>query len=52
MWDQYKKGFKAYLQLEKSLSENSVDAYLRDIEKLTQYMLAERIEKTPKESLV
>jgi integrase/recombinase XerD len=50
MWDQYKKGFKAYLQLEKSLSENSVDAYLRDIEKLTQYLLAEKIEKSPKET--
>src|ERR1035437_5863992 len=49
MWDQYKKGFKAYLQLEKSLSENSVDAYMRDIEKLTQYLLVEQIEKTPKE---
>lgn len=38
MWDTYKKGFKAYLQLEKSLSGNSVEAYLRDIDKLTQYM--------------
>ena len=38
MWDIYKKGFKAYLQLEKSLSENSVDAYLHDIDKLTQFL--------------
>ena len=38
MWDPYKKGFKAYLQLEKSLAENSVEAYLRDIDKLTQYL--------------
>lgn len=38
MWDAYKKGYKAYLQLEKSLSDNSVEAYLRDIEKLTQYL--------------
>jgi integrase/recombinase XerD len=38
MWDAYKKGFKAYLQLEKSLSENSVEAYVRDIEKLTQFL--------------
>ena len=38
MWDAYKKGFKAYLQLEKSLSDNSVEAYIRDIEKLTQYL--------------
>jgi integrase/recombinase XerD len=38
MWEPYKKGFKAYLQLEKSLSDNSVEAYLRDMEKLTQYL--------------
>ncbi|MDR0792110.1 MAG: site-specific tyrosine recombinase XerD [Chitinophagaceae bacterium] len=38
MWQQYKKGFKSYLQLEKSLSENSVEAYLRDVDKLTQYL--------------
>lgn len=37
MWEPYKKGFKAYLQLEKSLSDNSVLAYLHDIELLTQY---------------
>ena len=37
MWDPYKKGFKAFLQLEKSLSDNSVEAYLHDIEKLTQF---------------
>jgi integrase/recombinase XerD len=34
MWTAYIKGFKAYLQLEKSLSNNSVDAYLSDVEKL------------------
>ena len=39
MWEGYKKGFKAHLQLEKSLSDNSVQAYLQDIEKLTQYIL-------------
>jgi integrase/recombinase XerD len=37
MWAAEKKGFKAWLQLEKSLSDHSVEAYLRDIEKLTQY---------------
>src|ERR1035438_6378718 len=39
MWTIYKKGFKAYLQLEKSLSENSVEAYLRDFDKFTQFLL-------------
>lgn len=38
MWEPYKKGFKAYLELEKSLSPNSVEAYLRDIEHLTTYL--------------
>ena len=49
MWEPYKKGFKAYLQLEKSLSDNSVAAYLRDIEKLTQYLLYSGSLKTPQE---
>lgn len=39
MWEPYKKGFRAWLQLEKSLSDNSVQAYLRDIELLTRYLL-------------
>jgi len=47
MWEPYKKGFKAYLQLEKSLSDNSVEAYLRDIEKLTQYLLQVNSLKNP-----
>lgn len=49
MWEPYKKGFKAYLQLEKSLSDNSVEAYLRDIEKLTQYFTQNNILKKPSE---
>ena len=49
MWEPYKKGFKAYLQLEKSLSENSVEAYLHDIEKLTSYFEQNEIIKAPKE---
>lgn len=40
MWDIYLKGFKAYLQLERSLSANSIEAYLRDVEKLVQYLLS------------
>ncbi len=47
MWDAYKKGFKGYLQLEKSLSENSVDAYLRDITKLTDFLQGTDNLKTP-----
>ena len=47
MWDPYKKGFKAYLQLEKSLSDNSTEAYLRDIEKLTQFLQENKTAKSP-----
>jgi integrase/recombinase XerD len=49
MWEAYKKGFKAYLQLERSLSNNSVEAYMRDIEKLTQYLQQAGTLKTPGE---
>src|SRR4051812_44956053 len=49
MWEAYKKGFKAYLQLEKSLSENSVDAYLHDIEKFTSFLQQQDAVKPPKE---
>ncbi len=38
MWDAYTKGFKAWLQLERSLSDNSVEAYIRDINKFTQFL--------------
>ena len=48
MWEPYKKGFKAYLQLEKSLSENSVSAYLHDLEKFTQFLSLSQSEKAPK----
>lgn len=52
MWEPYKKGFKAYLQLEKSLSDNSVEAYLRDIDKLTQYMEQSSLLKKPSEIIL
>ncbi len=37
-WKSSIGGFKSYLKLEKSLSENTVEAYIRDINKLTQYL--------------
>ncbi len=36
-WDLHVKHFKSYLKLERSLSDNSIEAYLLDVEKLNQY---------------
>jgi integrase/recombinase XerD len=49
VWEPYKKGFKAYLQLERSLSGNSIEAYLGDIEKLTAYLQSKDDLKNPSE---
>ncbi len=48
-WDIHTKGFKEYLQLERSLSENSVEAYVRDIEKLKNYLVPIHPEITPQQ---
>jgi integrase/recombinase XerD len=49
MWESSKKGYKAYLQLERSLSDNSVEAYLLDVEKFTQFLQHIDLLKTPSE---
>lgn len=36
-WDTTIKGFKAYMILERSLSGNTIEAYIRDVGKLKQY---------------
>lgn len=36
-WDIAKKDFKRYLQLERNLSQNSIDAYMNDVQKLEAY---------------
>lgn len=36
-WHIYIQHFKNYLRLERSMSENSIEAYLRDVEKLSQF---------------
>ena len=46
-WTVYKKGFKAFLQLEKSLSDHSVEAYLRDIDKLSDYLVSINAQVSP-----
>jgi integrase/recombinase XerD len=49
MWEAYKKGYKAWLQLEKSLSDHSVEAYLHDVEKLTEYLQSSNTLRSPAE---
>lgn len=48
-WNSTIKGFKAYLMLERSLSENSVEAYLRDIGKLRDMIQEEELGLSPEE---
>ena len=36
-WETSIKGFKSYLQIERSLSDNSVQAYIRDVKKFANY---------------
>jgi integrase/recombinase XerD len=49
MWEPYKKGFKSYLQLERSLSGNSVEAYIADLDKLTTYLESVSVTKSPEQ---
>ena len=46
-WTSTINGFKNYLQLERSLSKNSVDAYKRDVEKFIQYIEMQGINVAP-----
>ena len=46
-WTSYIKGFKNYLQLERSLSANSIEAYLRDVEKFVQYLELQELSLSP-----
>ena len=39
-WETSIKGFKSYLQIERSLSDNSVQAYIRDVKKFANYAIA------------
>jgi len=37
-WESYTKSFKTYLIIERSLSQNSVEAYIRDLRKLISFI--------------
>ncbi|TVQ13594.1 MAG: site-specific tyrosine recombinase XerD [Bacteroidetes bacterium] len=42
-WESHAKNFEMYLQLEKSLSSNSIEAYLRDLRRLSEYLEIKRL---------
>ncbi len=46
-WHSYTKGFINYLKLERSLSENTIDAYSNDIAKLQEWALSDKNIHTP-----
>lgn len=48
-WQIYLQHFRNYLKLERSLSENSIEAYIRDTEKLAQFAGMRPIPTSPKE---
>ena len=49
MWNKNIYNFEIFLKLEKSLSPNSISAYIHDIHMLTQYLESAHIEKEPAE---
>lgn len=48
-WNVHIKGFRSFLSLEKSLSENSIEAYLHDIQKLVQFLEFKKYDLSPKD---
>lgn len=47
LWKHHIQNFSAYLKIEKSLSKNSVDAYLHDVHLLTQYLEINQFSEEP-----
>ncbi len=48
-WDTLIRRFAAYLKLERSLSDNSIQAYVRDVTKLRQFVDISNLNLTPTE---
>lgn len=46
-WEQATKDFKNYLRLERGLSANSIDGYLRDVLKLERFLESAEIDQSP-----
>ena len=47
MWQSYLKGFNDYLLLERSMSGNTIEAYLRDVGKLVRYLEIQNLSLSP-----
>ena len=47
MWETLLKDFENYLRIERGMSDNSIQAYLSDIEKLCKFISIYQIEETP-----
>jgi len=47
IWDKFISSYKDYLKLEKSLSGNTVEAYLKDINKFMEFLIGNGIDETP-----
>lgn len=48
-WTPYIKGFKAYLLLERSLADNTIEAYQRDLRKLDEFLQLKEYRLSPAE---
>lgn len=48
-WNSYTKGFGSFLKLERSLSSNSVEAYIHDVNKLVQFLELTQMNVSPKD---
>lgn len=46
-WETYIKQYRSYLKLERSLADNSIDAYLHDITKLRQFFEIKNLTLSP-----
>ncbi|MCI5081717.1 MAG: site-specific tyrosine recombinase XerD [Saprospiraceae bacterium] len=46
-WNAYINGFRAYMMLERSLSEHTIEAYVRDLRKLESFLQIHELSFTP-----